>query len=238
MRKRSGSRKKNINLLNYLYALMYLKKRKIFCISIQRNGTTSVGDFLSDHGFRVARWSDSVKNGWTGKWHTGDFEAIFKSTQFRCFQAFEDSPWWMPDFYKVINYRFPDAKFIHFYRDADKWFNSMRSHSQGKTIGNTYRHCKIYRRLPEFYYNVDNSSDFRPTENGSDNLLTIDETHREHYKSVYEEYNREIKSYFRKYAPEKLFSSSIEDKRKWQKLGHFLGIKVNDNYERHSNKSR
>jgi hypothetical protein len=213
-------------------------KGKIFCISMQRNGTTSVGDFLADHGYRVARWGDSRSNRWTYKWHIGDYESIFKSLAFRSFQAFEDDPWWMPDFYRVLNHRFPNAKFILFYRDPDKWFDSMKKHSQGKTLGNTYRHCRVYRRMTEYYEKIDSDPNFCPALNDEiDNLLTLDESIREHYKKIYFEYNREAIEFFKKHGPEKLFHARLEDESKWKDLGDFLGIKVKSDYNVHSNRS-
>jgi len=112
------------------YIPLQIGKVKIFCVSMQRNGTTSVGAFfLAASKFRVARYNYSWENQWTYKWSIGDYESIFNSSKFRSCQAYEDDPWWLPDFYRVLNYRFPNSKFILFYRDSDAWFNSMMSHS-------------------------------------------------------------------------------------------------------------
>lgn len=210
---------------------------KIFCISIQRNGTTSVGDFLSDHGFHVARWRDSDYYDWPYLQSIGNFEAIFQSKAFKSFDAFEDGPWFAPDFYRVLYHRFPKSKFILFYRDSDRWFDSMLKYSNGKTLGNTYRHCKTYRRLSEYYDSLDKDPDFRPAEKETDNLLSLEDM-REHYKRVYEEYNRDAIAFFKKYASDKLFSCHLQDPDKWKKLGNFLDIEVNDGYDVHSNKSK
>lgn len=56
--------------------------------------------------------------------------------------------------------------------------------------------------------------------------------------AVYEEYNRDTIEYFNKYAPEKLFHTSLDDIKKWKKLGNFLGIDVADNYNVHANKTK
>lgn len=137
--------------IEFLYrAVLLIGKSKIFCISIQRSGTTSVGKFLKDHGYHTSGYGEYSKK-WSYEWSKGNVEKIFNSLEFRSYQAFEDSPWYYPDFYKVIHCRYPKAKFILFQRDPDKWFDSMLRHSKGKTLGNTHRHCKIYRRLNEFY---------------------------------------------------------------------------------------
>ncbi len=112
----------------------------------------------------------------------------------------------------------------------------MLSHSGGRTLGNTYTHCKIYQRLPEYYDKLDNDPAFKPIENEVDNLLILNHK-RDHYKVVYDEYNREVVEYFKKHAPSKLFVTQIEDKSKWEKLGRFLGIEIEDGYDVHVHKS-
>src|SRR5690554_6122442 len=93
---------------------------KIFCISVQRTGTTSVGQFFREHNYRVATWTISRRNDWTVKWFKGDYENIFNSFDFKTSQVFEDDPWFCLDFYKVLFHRFPNSKFVLVERDADK----------------------------------------------------------------------------------------------------------------------
>jgi hypothetical protein len=202
---------------------------------MQRTGTTSVVIFLKDHGYRVAKYGQHSRD-WSGLWFKGDYEAIFRSLKFRSFQAFEDNPWWYPDFYRVLHCRFPDAKFILMFRDSNKWFDSMINHKVIKTLTNNYEHSKIYRKLDLYYDKCDSDPDFIPEVYNADNLIPF-EGMRHHYIKVYEEYNREVLEYFKKYAPDKLFVSSLTDKNKWQNLGKFLGINVNKEYNSHANKS-
>src|SRR5690554_120318 len=101
---------------------------KIFCISTQRNGTTSVGEFFKDHGFKVAGYNYERSMIWSEFRFCGNYEAIFKNEGFKKFQVFEDNPWWENDFYKFLFYRFPNSKFILFTRNPDKWFDSMMNH--------------------------------------------------------------------------------------------------------------
>ena len=213
------------------------KAAKIFCISFQRTGTTSVGRFFLHHDYNVARWSTSRRNSWTDKWFEGDYDNIFNSEDFRKNTVFEDDPWWCLDFYKVLYHRFPDSKFVHFKRESDKWFSSMMSHRMtpsGKTLGNTYRHSRIYRREIEFYkkfgalgYNDDKI----------DNLLDLNESHRNHYKEVYEIRNREIAEFFERHDSTRIISLKLEDDLKWQKIGEYFGFKVPGDFEIHANKS-
>jgi len=222
---------------NFFKIVKVTNKNKIFCISFQRNGTTSVGDFLEEHGIKVARWGDSYSNNWSYFWYIGNYEKIFNTNTFKANQAYEDSPWWHPDFYKVLYHRFPNSKFILFYRDPEKWFDSMLSHSNGKTLGSTEQHCYLYRRMSEFYNKLDNDPFFKPKEHKIDNLMTLDGK-REHYIKVYEEYNRGVLDFFRKHNNKRIFISELTDNQKWVKLGEFLNIKVEKNYQIHSNKSK
>lgn len=220
--------------LKCISRISLLGKPKYFCISFQRTGTTSVGKFFLDHNFKVAPVSISRANDWTLKWFKGDYENIFKSWDFHAHQVFEDDPWWCQDFYKVLYHRFPTAKFVLVERDPDKWFDSMKNHSNGKTLGNTYRHSKIYRREMDFYSLRSNKLYSRDI----DNLLPLDETHRDHYIHLYQLRNREIKEFFSQFDNARLFCTRLEEHEKWQKMGKYFNIDVQAGYEAHANKSK
>lgn len=222
---------------NLVWFIILFFKPKIFCISFQRTGTTSVGNFFTEHGFRVARYNRTRSTRWSMKRFMGDYKGIFNTLEFRSHQVFEDNPWFADDFYKYLYHRFPNAKFILFTRDTDKWFDSMVSHSDGKTLGNTFRHCKLYRREKEFY-------ECFPSHNWSkdmlkiDNKLLLNDSHRKHYKDIYNLRNREIIDFFKYYGDNKRFIHlKLEDPNKWQKLGKFFNIKVNTDYESFKNRS-
>lgn len=211
---------------------------KIFCVSMQRTGTTSVGQFFKNHNYRVADWGISHKNKWSYSWEQGDFETIFNSRDFKDKQVFEDAPWWLPEFYKVLFHRFPNAKFILFTRNEDAWFNSMMSHSGGKILGNTKRHCKVYRREEDFYNLFPNQiKRLEYSGKNIDNLLEL-KGFEEHYKGIYRIQNKEIKDFFAKNAPDSLFTCELEDSEKWKKLSNFMNIKRSDNFDVHENQSK
>lgn len=210
-------------------------KQKIFIISFQRTGTTSTGCFFKDHGYNVATWETSRDNEWTLEWFIGNHEKIFNSSSFKENQIFEDDPWWCLDFYRLLFHRFPNSKFILLERDSNKWFESMMSHSNGKTLGNTQIHSKLYRREHDFYRlkNFRNNYSYN-----LDNLLEITDRDREHYMNVYRLRNTEIKEFFAHYDPSRLFCSTLEDPEKWVKMGEFIGVKIDPDYESYVNKPR
>ncbi len=228
-------KKRVVSGVKYFYGTFF-NRQKYFCISFQRTGTTSVGMFFEDHGFKVAKYGKSRKNKWTLSWIKGDYEKIFNSSDFRYFQVFEDDPWWCLDFYKVLFHKFPKSKFILLERDSDKWFDSMMSHSNGKTLGNTHTHSKIYRRELDNYKLNNNSKHIYNAE--IDNLLPLTESDREHYKSIYNLRNREVIEFFDKFDEGRLFHYKLEYDDKWKKMGKFFNITVSESYECHVNKSR
>ena len=212
------------------------KSEKIFCISSQRTGTTSVGDFFKHLGYNVADWHCSFGQSWSHKWYNGDFEAIFNDPKFKNNQVFEDDPWWLPEFYKVLFHRFPNSKFILFTRPAADWYQSMESHSDGKTPGNTLRHSKVYRRESEFYNTIGDDDLSLYNKNVIDNLLSL-EGKKAHYENLYTTRNFEIEQFFKEFSPDSLFTCSLYDPEKWNKLGKFIGVSVPDDFDVHSNKS-
>jgi hypothetical protein len=204
---------------------------------MQRSATTSVGEFFMHFGYKVATWYVAGPNKWDFHWYNGDYERIFSSADFKKHQVFEDAPWWLPGFYKVLYHRFPDSKFVLLTRDSQSWFESMKKHSGGKTLGNTRRHCKVYLREKEFYDRLDNDRSFKPAEWQIDNLLSL-EGMDEQYKTIYDIHNRQVVEFFTKVSPKSLFTGELEDPEKWQKMGKFFGLKVPPGFEVHANKSK
>lgn len=206
---------------------------------MQRTGTTSVGKFFRDFGFRWAGWPQDHKNGWSRHWYEGNYEAIFSSLDFRLANAYEDSPWWAPGLYKVLYHRFPQAKFILFTRDPDAWFQSMVNHSGNNVIGVSKFHCKVYRRELEYFDLLQAGLIDEQKENqiSSEKIMKLS-GHAEHYKAIYRLHTIEALDFFNSHAPNSLFHGNLEDADKWIKLGEFLGICVPKGYQCHENATK
>jgi Sulfotransferase domain len=209
--------------------------KKVFCLSFQRTGTTSVGQFFHEHGYRTATWQVSRRNGWGLSWFQGDHERIFGSRDFRWHDVFEDGPWFCLDFYKVLFHRFPAARFVLLERDPDRWFDSMLSHSGGRNLGNTHRHAVLYRREEEFQAHPE-AAKSRYTST-IDNLFELNESHREHYTRVYRTRNEEVRVFFGQFGPKRLFHGRLEDPKVWHAMGKAFGIDVAEGYAVHANAS-
>jgi hypothetical protein len=209
---------------------------KIFCISMQRNGTSSVGDFLEQYGLTRIGSPVSNKNKWPLYWLYGDFDSIISSSEFLSTDVFEDDPWWFPEFYRYIYHNVPGSRFILLDRDSDSWFKSMITHSNGYTPGITEIHAKIYRRENDYYWLKDNISKFGGKRNQE--MVLYDKAG--HYKAVYEQYNQGVKDFFEKKAPESLFYAELGDKELWTRLAEWLNLPtINDAKTNvHTHKSR
>lgn len=221
----------------YFYKLSQLPLRKrIFCLSFQKTGTTSTGHFFKHLGFPTAQWHISDQNNWTEQWFNGNYEAIFSSNAFKTNQVFEDNPWWFPEFYKVLFQRFPDSKFILFTRNSDDWFRSMSLSYHGNTRKIQKIHAKLYRREEEFYRKADSFTGSTHKEMDWQKIMGM-EGMDNHYKSIYERRNREVIEFFNKHSPESLWVCSLDDPQKWEKLGVFVGIDIPAGFEVHANKT-
>jgi len=218
--------------------LLRKKDPKIFCISMQRTGTTSTGKFFRDFGYRWAGWPADLKNKWSASCHDGDYESVFSSLDFLSANAYEDSPWFQPGLYQMLYHRFPGAKFILFTRDPDKWYQSMVKHSGGDVIGTGRGHCKIYRRELEYFSLLQAGEIDEITENQVSANKVMKLTGRgEHYKEIYRLHTLEVEAFFKRLSPESLHVGCLEDPLKWQKLAGFLNIQIPDDYSSHMNSS-
>jgi hypothetical protein len=195
---------------------------KIFCVSMQRSGTTSVGDWFEAHGMKRAGSPTSVKLGWTRSWLRGEYDRIFSCPEFIQANLLEDDPWWCTDFFKILAERFPDAKFILLERDPDAWFESMCHSWAGRNPGWTDVHARLYDRDTDLQAFIQKNPGSPPDKFG---LLSIVE-HREHYKAIYRRHGESVRTFFRD-QPERLFAGRLEDPGVFAEMCRFAGIPHN-----------
>ncbi len=105
----------------------------------------------------------------------------------------------------------------------------------GRTLGNTHRHANTYDRKDEFFELGDLTNVYSGV---VDNLLPLNETHRDHYEAIYKGRNREVKLFFDLFGPGRLFKGELNDPDLWKKMGAFFSIQVSDGYAVHANASR
>ncbi len=121
-----------------------MKQIKIFGIGSPKTGTSSLGEAFRMLGYKHQSWDAAL---WE-KYEQGDFEPIFQIAKQH--ESFEDGPWngpdlysqKGPDFYKLLDKRFPRSKFILTIREAGSWSKSHEAHFS--TAGS--------RRIPQKYW--------------------------------------------------------------------------------------
>ncbi len=195
---------------------------KFFCLSMQRSGTTSVGDWLEAHGLTRAGSPTARRLDWTRLWLEGKHETIFTSEAFEKTQIFEDDPWWFPGFFEVVAERFPEARFILLERDSDVWFDSMCHHNAGQNPGWSDVHARIYGREPDLMDWLQRHPDRAPDEWGLLSILG----HREPYKAIYEKHYTAVREFFSS-QPGRLFDGRLDDPEVFARICIFAGIEQN-----------
>ena len=122
-----------------------MTKTKIFCIGLSRTGTVSICEALEILGYHTLHFSlglfvnqnaidDNLhfqprqKLGLYKRWQRNRelsyINEMFDSSTLENYDAFGDLP--IPLFYKELDKKFPESKFIYTYRDERKWLNSMK----------------------------------------------------------------------------------------------------------------
>jgi hypothetical protein len=118
---------------------------KVFCIGLSRTGTTSLCDALSVLGLNTLHFSlgvfvnQKVINDelifipvrklnlfrkWRRKKEIEHIKNTFDFDIFDKYHAFGDLP--IPLFFKQLDQKYPNSKFIYTYRNEDKWLKSMK----------------------------------------------------------------------------------------------------------------
>ncbi len=138
---------------------------KVFCIGLNKTGTTSFGDAMQMFGYERSGWTFSVSPRLVREYFEGNLNTIY-NVAYR-HDVLEDLPW--PLVYKEMDEHFPNAKFVLTLRETpERWLSSISKH-----IVNEYEgHRKIYG-----YYH--------PRENEKAYLDKYDE-HREGVEKYFE----------------------------------------------------
>jgi hypothetical protein len=210
-------------------------RTRVFCLSMPRNGTASVERFFRDAGLLTADAAHGRTQAWSEAWLRGDFEAIFAGEAFASFDAFAGRPWSLPDFYKVLFHRFPGARFVLLTREPANWFRSLVDAGHGHAVEPNRLHAKVYRRELDLLRRlhageVDDREDARGRQLPLQGLAA-------HYQEAYRLHNSEVMAFFGRHAPHALHWGELEDPRKWQRLGAFLGVDIARSYRCHLNAS-
>jgi hypothetical protein len=199
------------------YSIRLSNKPKIFCIGLNKTGTTSLGKAMKDFGFIPGNQSEAelLFNDWVKR----DFKKIInycKTAEF-----FQDVPFSYPYTFAILDQAFPKSKFILTVRDnPEQWYNSLINY-HGKLFGNgnippTAEDLKqanyVYKGFP---YDSMKKLLNVPDEDLYNKDILI-ESYKMHNKIIIDYFN------FRK---EDLLVLNVAEEGSYEKLCHFLNRK-------------
>jgi Sulfotransferase domain len=205
-----------------------LPSTKIFCVGLGKTGTTSLEVFFSTLGFELG---DQAKGEMLVRdWAVRNFEPIIALA--RTAQVFQDVPFSLPFTFVILDWAFPDSKFILSVRDdAEQWYRSMiRFHT--KLIGKN--RIPTADDLKEFPYRYNGwLFEARKLIYGVSEEDPYDKTR---VLKLYESHHSAVSEYFR-HRPESLLAVNVSDADAAEKIMAFLGLPYAGQKMPHLNRS-
>lgn len=193
---------------------------KIFCVSFQKVGTTSLHEFLLASGLTCCHGPHHVdgidymeKVGATDEDPAGVAKVL--GPVIERFDAHCDVPW--PGLYAVLAERYPNARFILMRRDLDAWWGSLSSHWSLRLFDH---------QLTPFEY-----VQYRPYLGNGKRVVSLKDKAR-----LLDAHEAHLEEVPRRLAGRQLLVLELEDPDKSAKLSSFLGLAVGVPYP-HSKKS-
>lgn len=206
--------KRNINnITNYI---RFYNSQKIFCIGLNKTGTTSLLSAMEDLGYKVGNQLEAEKM--FDDWIKRDFSRYKKYC--RKAEFFQDVPFSLPYTFIAMDQAFSGSKFILTIRDnEEQWYNSL-TRFQGKLWGKegripTSEDLKqanyIYKGRPWY-----TKKHIHPVseDNPYDKDILLD---------YYRTHNKNVIDYFR-HRPNDLLVLNVGEKDAYKKLINFLGV--------------
>ena len=210
--------------------MQFFKRRaKVFCIGQNKTGTTSVEAVLKQLGYTMGKQAKAELL--IHDWAKRDFRKIVKFC--RSADAFQDIPFSNDFTYEIVDYAFPDSKFILTIRNnKNEWFESIkRFHTKliGKERLPTVDDLKAYSyrfkgwmwENMQLKYGIDETS-----------LYDYDI-----YTEQYEKHNQRVIEYF-KYRQDDLLVLNLSDNDAIKSLYEFLGYEYDGTAMPHLNRSK
>jgi Sulfotransferase domain len=202
--------------------------RKIFCIGAGKTGTTSLGLFLQELGFRLG--DQAAGELLLREWAARRFEPVIGLA--RTAQAFQDMPFNCPLTFQAMDAAFPGSKFVLSVRDdPEQWYRSLtRFHT--KLIGKG--------RLPT----AEDLKDFPYRYKGwiLEALCLVygvsetDPYEKDRLIAAYQNHNRTVEEFFR-LREDSFLKINLSSVRAARTVAEFLDIPYQGQKMPHSNRS-
>ena len=107
--------------------------RKIFCIGLNKTGTTSLKNLFAVNGWTVS--NQRVGEALTPAYLKGDFESIVGFVDESKANFYQDAPFSFPETWKHLYEKFPDATYILTHRSEFEDFFQSRTRFDQKILG-------------------------------------------------------------------------------------------------------
>jgi len=203
---------------------------KIFGIGFNKTGTTSLAAALTQLGYNVAPQPPAVRL----------FAEVVLQQQYQqlfafCeeYNAFQDHPFSLPKVFRALDHHFPRSKFILTLREnSNIWFDSLlrfltKEYGQRYDLPPTLDVMRTQPLGTDFIWYKVHCFIYEAEKYGLWN--------REHYQSIYERHNRDVRHYFRKRKTDFL-EINIGAPDAYARLCTFLGHQIVQKQMPHRNK--
>jgi hypothetical protein len=206
---------------NSYHRLKVMGKPKIFCIGLNKTGTTSLKTEMQELGFMVGNQREAELM--VEDWAKRDFNRLIKYC--RTAQFFQDVPFSYPYTFIVMDQAFPGSKFILTIRDnAEEWYNSVIKF-QSKLWGNS--------KVPPTSEDLKKANYIykgRPyqTKKLVHNVADDDLYNKDILLDFYNTHNKNVMDYFNHRADD-LLVINLKEKNSYSKFCRFLGIEQKKN---------
>ncbi|MGO3183509.1 MAG: sulfotransferase [Aequorivita sp.] len=200
-----------------IIAFKYSRSRKVFCIGMNKTGTTSMKKLFNEMDLAVGPQRQAERL--VKDWGEDDYRSIIKYVKNNGI-AFQDVPFSFPNTFKILDNEFPDSKFILTIRDSpETWYKSL-----------TNFHSKMFGENG----NLPTESDLKKAKYvypgwawemfKLHNPPKEDIYNKEALIERYNDHNTSVMEYF-KDKPGKLLVVNLKDRHTLKKISEFLNIK-------------
>jgi len=200
---------------------------KIFCIGFNKTATTSLSSFFRKNEFLVAPENPFEKL--LDVYLEKDFETIidFINTNFSEYQVFQDIPFSLPQLYKTLYEKYPDAKFILTVRNnKDDWYYSLLNYHKS-LFGDISQPEKIFYVKEGWIHNLLTKVYNAPKSNPYD-YTSLTQSYLNH--------NKEVRKFFSE-KKEQFLELNLSNPNSVNKLEKFLNVTFKHREIPHLNKT-
>ncbi len=174
-----------------------MSSQKIFCIGLNKTGTTSLHKAFEILGYNSVHYSSkegNIQNIIANNYK--DNQLLLKSLEhYDVILDWNDES--ILDLYKVFDQQYPNSKFILNTRDLGGWINSREKH-----VLNISDLENLQKKYPEHtWYNIDKAA----------------------WEKLYHQHHKSVKDYF-KNRPNDILEFNLFEGDGWEKLCGFLNI--------------